>query len=95
MHHKTESQTRVEISLFNWISGTRKENDGVNLEQPFERRSRQGQRDHDFGADSAQKADHENFLSFSLKTRQSPTTSFIAQYPPGVHPELWNRSFFD
>ena len=34
MHHKTESQNRVEISLFNWISGTRKENDGVNLEQP-------------------------------------------------------------
>lgn len=56
MHHKTESQNRVEVNpyLTRYISGTRKENDGVNLEQPFDRRSRQGQRVQRFwGADSA------------------------------------------
>ena len=77
MMHNTESQN-ASISLF----GTGRKMTELTRSsrlRPFTETA-QGQRVQEFGADSARRADHQNFLSFSVKTRQSPTKSVIAQY---------------
>jgi hypothetical protein len=84
MHHKTESQNRVEVNpyLTRYLERGRKMTELIWSSRLTAVHGR-GSGSNDFGGpipQSARKADHENFLSFSLKTRQSPTTSFIAQY---------------